>query len=177
MILTKEAEFSLNRHRNAALARLLDSCFPDTFEGRTYFKQRPHFRIFAESRGALIGQMGIDFRVIGVGDSFMNIFGIVDLCVAPQSRGRGIGSFLIDEAERLAAAGQVDAMVAMADRHDLYAAKGYRNLNPARCRWLAIDERRSVDLIERDMTYCFLYKCLKPVTWPDGDIDLLGYLF
>lgn len=28
--------------REAALAGLLDRCFPETFEGRTYFKQLPH---------------------------------------------------------------------------------------------------------------------------------------
>ncbi len=83
----------------------------------------------------------------------------------------------MDEAKRLAVAGQVDAMVAMADRHNLYVEKGYRNLTHAKCRWLAIEDVRSIAVIERDLAYCFMYKNLKNEPWPDGDIDLLGYLF
>ena len=175
--LLQENEFSLSSGRIAALSNLLEVCFPDTFQGRTYYKQKPNFRLFAELFGQTVGQIGIDFRVVRVGNAFIDIFGIVDLCVMPEKRRGGIASLLMDEAERLAIAGQVDAMVAMADRHDLYVEKGYHNLTPARCRWLAIDDVRSIDLVERNLDYCFMYKNLKDKPWPSGNIDLLGHLF
>ena len=58
-----------------ALAALLDQCFPSTFEGRFFFKQEPHSRIVAHAGNILVGQVGIDRRVISVNGKILKIIG------------------------------------------------------------------------------------------------------
>ena len=170
-------EHALGPALTPALAVLLDTCFPDTFEGRTYYKQLPHFRLLAGVGNTLVGQVGIDARIIRVGDACLSVFGIIDLCVAPGWRGQGFGGRLLDRAAGIAMAGQVDALIAMADRPCIYARHGFQALTPAPCRWLAINDRRSMALVDRDMGQCFRYRTLQPAGWPGGPVDLLGYLF
>ncbi len=93
--LIQKNEFLLSNGRIAALRNLLNTCFPDTFQGRTYYKQKPSFRIFADLGGQMVGQVGIDFRAIRVGDALINIFGVVDLCVVPEKKKVG-DRFIVD---------------------------------------------------------------------------------
>jgi hypothetical protein len=54
---------------SARLQSLLQECFPG-YPGRSYFKLPPHFRYLAmTSGGGVAAQMGVEFRVIRVGDS------------------------------------------------------------------------------------------------------------
>lgn len=41
------SEYEIDTTTNTKIARLLDECFPDVFEGRSFFKQLPHFRYVA----------------------------------------------------------------------------------------------------------------------------------
>lgn len=170
-------EYALSDEVSAQLRSLLDTCFPDTFAGRTYFKQLPHARLLAMEGESVIGQVGIDGRVINVGGTVVSILGLIDLAVLPAKRGQGVGTQLLAEAERIARAGGQEFLVLMADRHDLYRKAGYRRIQPARTKWLAIEDRRSVMVIDRDLSDCFMAKPLTDRTWPEGLIDMLGYLF
>lgn len=158
-----------------SVTKLLDICFPDIFDGRSYYKQEPHRRILAMDGDAVIGQVGLDARVIRVGDAVMRILGIIDLCVQPDRRGTGLGGALLQAAE--AAAGNRDFMVLLADDDTLYRKHGFQHIEPASCRWLAIEDRASHGLIERDLSDCFMAKPLTGQAWPEGRIDMLGYLF
>ena len=159
----------------SALVNLLDDSFPETFNGRTFYKQQPHHRLLAFEQDRLIGHAGLDFRVITVAGKLYEIVGIIDLCVAADRRGLGIGTALIRASEAFDVGR--DFSLLFADDHRVYEANGYRRIVPAHTRWFAIDELRSHSVIERDLSDCFMAKSLGTVPWPSGDIDLLGHLF
>lgn len=170
-------EYSLSDSELAALAALLDECFPDTFEGRSYFKQLPHARLILRMDGAIVGQLGLDFRMVRAGATLVPVFGIIDLCVAPSLRQRGHGTTLLQEAEGIASGSRAQFMLAMADCHDIYARLGYAPVAAVATKWLAIEDRNSIVVIERDLSDCFLVKPLGAAAWPAGQIDMLGYLY
>ncbi|MGI3902850.1 MAG: GNAT family N-acetyltransferase [Janthinobacterium lividum] len=159
------------------ISSLLDEAFPAVFEDRTYFKQWPHQRLVAVKDRKVVGQLGLDYRAIRVGDQVIGISGIIDLCVRRTHQGNGIGSALLQRAEIHAREGNVPFMVLMADKPDLYKRNGFVNIHPAFTKWLGIEDRASNSLIDRDLSDCFMAKALTNVSWPSGTIDLLGYLF
>ena len=175
--ITTVAEYGLSEQVRSELKSLLEECFPRTFEGRTYFKQLPHLRLLAMDNDSVVGQVGIDGRVINVGGTIVPIFGIIDLGVRIPNRGNGIGTKLLAEVESLARRSGQDFLVAMADRFDLYSRQGFVRVQPAMTRFLAIDNRQSISVFEKDLGSCFLMKALAKRAWPDGIIDLLGYVF
>lgn len=164
------------KDENTELAQLLDQAFPDVFEGRCFFKQRPHQRLLAFENDRLVGQIGIDLRAITVGGTLLNTIGFIDLCVTPQSQGQKLGSALLQAAEQLTD-GQDFAILFTDDASDFYKYHGYSGVTPALTRWFAIDELRSHSVIERDLSDCLMVKPLRNQNWPKGRIDLLGYLF
>lgn len=173
---------SLTEHQIASsmqerLGLLLDTCFPGVLKGRVYFKQLPHFRFLALEERTVLGQLGIDSRIINVGGEILKIFGMIDLCVHPDRQGVGLASKLLLTAEKVALESAQDFLVLMADRHDLYERHGFQRVQPASTKWLAIEERESIMLIERDLSDCLMVKPLGATRWPPGQIDLLGYLF
>ena len=165
---------ALSTHEDA-LRELLDGCFPGWFEGRTFYKQEPHKRVLAFSGSRLVGQVGLDFRVINVAGQIVKIVGVIDVCVAEPFRNNGIGRKLLFQAE--AVSGGRDFALLMADCQALYVRCGYKALSNAPTRWLAIEDLQSHSVIERDLGDCFMYKPLQGAAWPGGAIDLLGYLF
>jgi hypothetical protein len=46
--------------------------------------------------------MGVEFRVIRVGDTVLRTFGVVDLCVTASQRSRGLAGTLLAEVTELA---------------------------------------------------------------------------
>ena len=170
-------EYAISGEVSSQLRILLEDCFPGWFEGRTYVKQLPHVRLLAMEGRTVVGQVAIDSRVINVGGAVVTIFGLIDLAVDPSKRGKRIGTMLLEEAERIACAYQREFLVVMADRHSIYLKAGFRRVQPALTKLLAIEDRQSVALIDRDLSDCFLAKPLTERMWPAGMIDLLGYVF
>jgi len=170
-------EMDLSGPLEKRIADLLDKCFPDTFEGRSYYKQVPHSRLLLRRKGKLIGNAGLDHRVIRVGETVTRVTGIVDLCVDPDHCHVGRGSTLLAFAENLARRGQTEHMILFADRSDLYERNGYRAVEPAMVTWLALDERASHSMQRRDFSGTFMVKTLSDEPFPRGEIELLGYLF
>ena len=162
--------------READLASLLEACFPDTFEGRTYFKQLPHARLLMREQD-LIAQVALDLRVIRVGSDFLRVLGIIDLCVAPGHRGRGLAGRLLQAAEATASDWAAEFTVLFADRPTLYQRNGYQSPDPAPVTWLGIEDRVSCGQLHRDFSGTLWCKSISGKTWPPGPIDLLGYLF
>jgi GNAT superfamily N-acetyltransferase len=159
-----------------AVASLLDLCFPNVFEGRTYFKQLPQSRLLL-SQKSLIAQVGLDLRMIRVGEGLLRVLGIIDLAVAPDQRNRGLGSQLLAEAESKARQWQADFLILFADQAGLYQRNGYHAVRPAHITWLGIESRASCGLLSRDQSGIVWAKSVAGKTWPAGPIDLLGYLF
>ena len=166
---------SFDPSRDAAITDLLGSCFDGVHGGRTWFKQFPHERLLAWSGSDLMGHVGMEFRVVRVGEAIVSVLGIVDLCGAPFARRHGIGTASLQGAEERAR-GQSFAL-AMADDERLYQRSGYSLLNAPNVTFLAIDELRCHGVIRRDLSEIFMVKALTCDAWPDGPTDLLGHLF
>ena len=169
-------EFEIGDGLHEEIRALLAAGFPGYFAERSYFKQLPHMRFLAFSGTRVIGHVGIDHRVIRVGERVLPVFGIIEMCVAQSARGSGVASRLVEEVCALGAAHAVPFVILMADDHRLYQRNGFVNADPDG-RWLAIQDLQTVKVIERNLGDCFMVRSLSGETWPDGDVDMLGYLY
>ena len=159
----------------AELPGLLETCFPNTFDGRTYFKQLPHARLLAK-QPALVAQLGLDLRIIRVGSRLVRVLGIIDLCVLPEHRGQGLAGRLLQLAEQTAVDWAAEFLILFADSPTLYQNNGY-HAPLAQVTWLGIEDRASCGQLDRDLTGTLWCKSPSDQPWPEGPIDLLGYLF
>ena len=158
------------------LRPLLDEAFPGFFNGRTYVKQQPHFRIIMHAGSDVVGHVALDYRVIRIGADVVRICFVIDLCVQKDRRGQGMGSKLLEEAEVQARQAGVCFMVLMADLHDFYGRHGFLRIRGVSTKWFAIEDRASQSLIEEDLSDQLMAKPLTEIGWPEGPIDMLGYL-
>jgi GNAT superfamily N-acetyltransferase len=170
-------EINLESRQEQGIVTLLDECFPNMFEGRTYYKQLPYGRFLLNYGDEIVGHLALDHRVMRVKASVVKTIGLIDLCVSPPARRRGHGSELLKKADQLARQAKADFLVCFADRTDLYLASGYQIIKPVNITWLAIDERTSHGMLTRDCTGTLLVKSVSGSAFPQGEIDLLGYLF
>ena len=170
------SEDQLPPSQRPLLRALLAACFPDFFETRTYHKQRPHHRLLAWDEDALVGHVALEHRAIRLSDQPATIGGVVDLCVAPSHRGRGLGATLLTALEDRCRAAPCDFVVLFADDPRLYARAGYTRATN-HCTYWAIDEHRSLGLREHPLDDCMWIKPLHQRPWTDGPVDLLGTVF
>ncbi len=89
-------ECDISQELHAEIAALKKSSFSAYQNCRSYYKQLPHFRFLAINGGTLVGQMGIDHRMISVGGMPLSIFGVIDLCVHGDYRGNGLGGTFVE---------------------------------------------------------------------------------
>jgi len=169
-------EHELERHQHDEITRIRNASFPDCCHQRSYHKQLPHFRILATVAGDIVGHLGIDHRMIRVGDSAISIFGIIDLCVDIDSRAQGIGSKLLTRAHDMAMRHNVDFLLLMASDHRLYKKNGFLSVNDV-CSWLRIDDHRNYGVAVETIHAEMMAKAVNKSEWPNGPIDLLGYMF
>jgi hypothetical protein len=170
-------ETSINTVTESELAKLLELCFPGTFEGRGYFKQMPHARLLHYQDGAIVGQLGLDFRIIRIDEELIRTLGVIDLCVIPQLRLQQRATAMLDRVAIIAEQARADFQILFADNPALYLQNGYKVVEPAQISWLAIEDRKTYGVIERDMTGTLLVRPTGSRPFPPGEIDLLGYLF
>jgi GNAT superfamily N-acetyltransferase len=174
VIRVAEAEIGPDLRRR--LQSLLQLCFPD-YPSRSYFKLPPHFRYLAiTSSGDVAAQMGVELRVIRVGDSVARTFGIVDLCAKESQRSRGLASRLLAEVTEFARSCGMTFIVLFADDDRLYARHGWARVTN-RCSWLKIHDHVTLGLATKEDTGAMMVKALGQQAWPAGDVDLLGHLF
>ncbi len=158
------------------LQMLLQECFPG-YPCRSYFKLPPHFRFVAVTgSGGVAAQMGVEFRVIRVGEAVVRTFGVVDLCVRESQRSRGLGGRLLAEVTGLARSCGMAFIVLFADDDRLYARHGWARV-ANRCSWVRIDDHVTLGLARHADTGAMMVKAIGRHAWPDGDVDLLGHLF
>jgi GNAT superfamily N-acetyltransferase len=154
---------------------LLQECFPG-YPSRAYYKLPPHFRYLALAGGELVGQMGVELRVIRAGGKVLRTFGVVDLCVRESGRSRGLAGRLLAEVTQLARSCGMDFVILFADDDRVYTRHGWaRAANP--CSWLKIHEHVMLGLATAEDTGALMVKKTGQHAWPEGEVDLLGHLF
>jgi len=170
------AEAEIGADLSGQLQTLLQECFPG-YPSRSYFKLPPHFRYVAMAGSeGVAAQMGVEFRVIRVGDAVVRTFGVVDLCVRESQRSRGLAGRLLAEVTGLARSCGMAFIVLFADDDRLYARHGWARVTN-RCSWVRIDNHVTLGLARHADTGAMMVKALGGHTWPGGDVDLLGHLF
>lgn len=167
--MVRVAEFDVDAAVRAAVTVLLRESFPD-YPDRSYFKLPPHLRLLAYLDGVLVGHLGVEPRLMRVGEQVVRAVGVVDLCV--RARGRGIASRLL--AEVCALDGEYAVLFADDDR--VYVRNGFTHVDVP-VTWLKIHEHRSLGLSERVVPGGMMVRPLAGNPWPAGEIDLLGHLF
>jgi GNAT superfamily N-acetyltransferase len=174
--LIRVAEAEVGADRGRQLQSLLQESFPG-YPGRSYFKLPPHFRYLAMAGGGEVaGQTGVELRVIRVGGTVVRTFGVVDLCVAPSWRSRGLAGRILAEVTGFARDCEMAFVVLFADDDRLYTRNGWARVTN-RCSWVRIDNHVTLGLAGPADTGVMMVKATGPHPWPDGDVDLLGHLF
>jgi len=160
---------------HASLRDLLGTCFPG-YPDRSYFKLPPHLRYLAMSGGVVQAHVGVELRVVRVGDTVLRTLGVVDLCVRDGNRGRGLGSRLLAEVTDLAHGGGMDFVLLFADDDRLYVRNGWSRVdNPLS--WVKIHEHRTLGVTSSVTPSEMMVKAVGPRAWPTGEVDLLGHVF
>jgi GNAT superfamily N-acetyltransferase len=77
----------------------------------------------------LIAHMGIEHRVITNTSIPVQIFGLIDLRVAPQYRLQKIATTLLEHIEVLGRASTIDFLVLFAEDHRPYTKNGYHQIS------------------------------------------------
>lgn len=171
------AEHALTRHDQDELQALLRTCFPDQLSERIWFKQLPNFRLLTYEGDRLVAQVGVEHRIVQNGDRRLRpVFGVVDLCVHPDHRNRGLADALLARLEGLASEHNVTYVVLFADDDRVYRKRGYRHVSNE-VKFLGIDDGNTVGILEGSFPDIMLVKEMGKPPWPDGPVDLLGYLF
>lgn len=169
-----EHEISHDEHEQ--ITKLRNKSFPDASRERSYFKQLPHFRILVKKDEVLLGHLGIDHRVIRVGDKIITIFGIIDLFVSESHQGNGVATSLLEEVTKLAKKSKVDYLLLHTFDGRIYSQNGFRVISPyLKSLWLYDFENYGVGIERLDERIYIKQISDKP--WPDGTVDLMGYLF
>jgi GNAT superfamily N-acetyltransferase len=173
--LVRVAEAEIGPDLGQQVQALLQMCFPG-YPSRTYFKLPPHFRYLAMARGALVGQMGVELRVIRVGREVVRTFGVVDLGVLPSERSRGLAARLLSEVTEFARTCGMDFIILFADDDRVYTRNGWTRAGNL-CSWVKIHDHTTLGLARAEQTGALMVKAIGPQAWPEGEVDLLGHLF
>jgi GNAT superfamily N-acetyltransferase len=169
------SESEIGRDLSDQLRSLLQSSFP-AYPDRDYYKLPPHFRFLAIVGGNVVAQLGVELRVIRIGQDVFRTFGVVDLCVKAKRRSRGLATRLLEAVTKYAGACEMDFLLLFADDERLYAQNGWHRVNNP-CTWVRVDEHVTLGLARREMTNALMVKTVQGKVWPDGEVDLLGHLF
>jgi predicted N-acetyltransferase YhbS len=170
------AEPEISADLSSQLQSLLQTCFAG-YPGRSYFKLPPHFRYLAMTdSGGVAAQMGVELRIIRVGDRVVRTFGIVDLCVGPAGRSRGLAGSLLAEVTGFARSCGMAFIVLFADDDRIYTRHGWARVTN-RCSWMRVNDHATLGIAWQEDTGAMMVKAIGEHLWPEGNVDLLGHLF
>ncbi|MGE6490631.1 GNAT family N-acetyltransferase [Exiguobacterium sp. NPDC077395] len=177
MRIEQHLEMTLSESMDKELVELLQHAFPSIYPNRRYFKQLPHLRLIAYEDKQIIGQVGLDFRVMNMDGTPIHVLGIIDLCVREEVRGRGVGRALMEKVIALGEEYPIDFLLLFADRPELYERIGFRAVTNT-CTWFQIDdENQTTRGIGEARFEELMIRQVGDKRWTDGKLDLLGYLY
>lgn len=177
MRLEEIPEYQLDDTLQAAICDLFDLAFEGYPNSLTYYNQVPDFRLLAWDGDQLIGQLGVHHRKIAVGEAnIFSVFGVADLCVAPDRQLNKVGSRLLEHIISIAEKSNVDFIILTTGEEAFYEKNGFETvLNP--CRWLVIHNHESMGVFRRELKRGLLVRECGEQPWPDGEVDFMGHMF
>lgn len=172
-------EFEIDVKLSEKIQALLIKSFPEVYPvDRIYFKQVPQFRFLAyNDENELVGQVGLDYRVMNLNGKRIRVLGVIDLCVSQNERSQGLGSKLLKEIDAFSIGRNIDFHLLFADNMALYLKHGYKRVEN-RVKWLKInDELQMTNGIGHEPISEIMIKEVSEKSWDEGELDLLGYLY
>ncbi|MDD1827070.1 GNAT family N-acetyltransferase [Photobacterium sp. ZSDE20] len=169
------SEIEVSKEQHQAITALRNSAFPDHQVERSYYKQLPHMRALQYEQEKLVGYLGLDYRMISIGDNAYKVLGVIDFCVAEDVRGKGIGSSMLSELDMYATGRDVDFIILISDLDNFYSAKGYNRVCATNS-WLRLNEHLNHGVAVEEIDDLYV-KPINGVSWPSGNVDWLGYMY
>lgn len=168
-------DWDLSKAEEAHLAHLLARCFETDFGGRSYFQQRPHFRMVWRESGQLIGQMAVMMRAIRLNGALVDVAGLADVATHPDHRGKGIATALLQAAIAQVRGTQAEYFLLFGTAA-IYGAHGFA---AAPNLMTYVDLRGAVTgAVKTETAQELRVLPLRGQAWPvDAPVDLLGHLF
>ena len=128
-----------------------------------------------DDRKRLPGIWAWAIALIRVGTEFLTIFGVIDLCAGAALPASLSGHADVADARSLGARYPARCYCAVCRRPPCYAANGYQRIETP-CTWMMIDDHRTLGITTRSLGDSMMVKPITLPRWPDGAVDLLGYL-
>lgn len=173
-------EFKIDEKTKSDIAELLQMSFPEEdFKGRTYFKQLPHYRLLLKENDKLIGQLGLDYRVMSLNKKVIRVMGIIDLMIDKEFQGKGYGTKLLKEIDNITKnfSNNIDFLFLVADKHKFYESCGFK-LTKQKVIWFQTEEHINYGIGDDYFSDCLMYKQIGNIEWEeDGILDMLGYWY
>lgn len=172
-------EFELKPVEITQLNLLLTTVFTTNYNGRAYFKQLCHYRLLLWLDDKIIGHLGIDYRVMNLNNEIVTVFGVVGLAILPTHQGKGYGTRLMREFERIAVMhkGNIDFLFLVTDVPAFYERLGFTKTRLT-IQWLKIHQGKNYGLGNEHITDSdFMFKKIGDKDWCDGELDMLGYMY
>ncbi|MCX8784044.1 GNAT family N-acetyltransferase, partial [Vibrio parahaemolyticus] len=104
-------EIELSKEQHNSIEVLRNKSFPEHQVTRSYYKQLPHMRALKYRDDQLVGYMGLDYRVVSVGDEIYKVLGVSDFCVEQSSQRNGIGTAMLSQLSEYASSKDVDFII------------------------------------------------------------------
>ena len=169
------ADWDVTAADEAQIAHLLARSFSTDFGGRSYYQQRPHFRLIWREGGQVIGHMAVMMRAIRLENDLTDVAGLADVATDPDHRGRGIAADMLQAAIAQVRRTQADYFLLFGTAA-LYGAHGF---SPAQNMIRYSDLRGAVTgAVKLEKALELRVLPLRGRDWPvDATVDLLGHLF
>ncbi|HCH0799149.1 TPA: GNAT family N-acetyltransferase [Vibrio parahaemolyticus] len=168
-------EIELSKEQHNSIEVLRNKSFPEHQVTRSYYKQLPHMRALKYRDDQLVGYMGLDYRVVSVGNEIYKVLGVSDFCVEQSSQRNGIGTVMLSQLSEYASSKDVDFIILISGLDAFYKANGYLRLSSISSR-LRIHEHKNYG-IAVDQVDDLYVKPISGKTWAVGHIDWLGYMY
>ncbi len=165
-------EFRLSRKEEEAIQQLLKAAY-SVYPERTYFRQLPDFRYLVWEGEELLAQMSVAYRLVNNGGQLLRVFGIADLCVAPEHQHRQLGSQLLERLDALGRESACDFILLMASEPAFYRRHGFEPVSNT-CRWLLLHREETLGIAQRSIDQALMVKPLGDKRWREGLVDLMG---
>ncbi len=175
MTVERIEEVRLGRVDDRQIAALLADSFTTDFGGRSHFEQRPHLRFVRREEGRIVGHIGYFFRSVRQGERLFAVAGLGDVACAPDWRGRGVASGLLQAAIAEARLGSAAFVLLFGDAA-LYGAAGFVAA-PNGIRVVGMGDARTGQIATRANAKLMVLSLANHVWDAETEVDLLGHAF